>query len=208
MAAVNPAVEQMRGAVERLLRVGRAEGIEPGGPLGMWLEAQAEALQGFAAILDGQEARFEQALATVEAANRSELDKLSAAVALAREAAQQGELALLQARNAKIVMVVERENLVQRMIKETLPEFVKALKGALVIRETRWNRRKESVRFGLAGLLFVAVFGAGYGLSFWRDQNDVAAFDRCLASQIVAAGHVYCSLDFLVPRAAASAGPR
>jgi hypothetical protein len=208
MAAVNPAVEQLRAAVERLLREGRAEGIEPGGPLGVWLEAQAQALQGFAAILDGQEARFGQALAKIEAANKSELEKLSAAVLLAREAAQQGELALLQARNAQVLHVVERENLVQRMIKETLPEFVTALKGVLVIRETRWNRRKESVRFALAGLGFAAVFIAGYGLSFWRDQDDLAAFDRCLTSQITANGHVYCSLDFLAPQAAASARPQ
>lgn len=205
---MNPAVEQLRAAVERLLREGRAEGIEPGGPLGVWLEAQADALQGFAAILDGQEARFEQALAKIEAANKSELEKLSAAVLLAREAAQQGELALLQARNAQVLHVVERENLVQRMIKETLPEFVTALKGVLVIRETRWNLRKESVRFGVAGLVSAAVFIAGYGLSFWRDQDDLAAFDRCLASQIIANGHVYCSLDFLAPQAAASARPQ
>jgi len=199
VAAVNPAVEQLRAAVERLLREGRAEGIEPDGPLGVWLDAQAEALQGFAAILDGQEARFDQALARIEAANKSELAKLAAAVVLAREAAQQGELAVMQARNAQVLLVVERENLVQRMIKETLPMFVERLKEVLVIRETQWNRRKESVRFALAGLLFVVVFAGGYGLSVWHDLDHFAAYDRCLATAFPVDGNLYCQLDVAMP---------
>jgi hypothetical protein len=197
---MNQAVEQLRSAVERLRREGRAEGIEPGGPLGAWLDAQAETLQGLGAILDGQEARFDQALAKIEAANKSELEKLTAAVDLAREAAQQGKLAVMQARNAQVLLVVERENLVQRMIKETLPMFVERLKEALVIRETQWNRRKESVRFALAGLMFVAVFVGGYGVSFWRDLDYLSGYDRCLATAFPADGHFYCLLDVAMPQ--------
>ena len=202
---MNPAVEQLRAAVDRLMREGRSEGIEPDGPLGVWLEAQAEALQGFAAVLDGQEARFEQALAKVDAANKSELEKLAAAVTLARETVQQGELALLQARNAQVLHVVETQNAEQRMIKDTLPKFIQALKGALIIRETRWNRRKESVRFSLAGLFLVGVFVAGFATCFWRDQDQVAAINRCLAAAIPSNGHLYCQLDAVLPQAAAPA---
>ena len=69
---MNAAVAQLRAAVERLMREGRAEGIEPEGPLGRWLEAQVQALDGFAAILDGQADRFEEVVAKVEAATTAE----------------------------------------------------------------------------------------------------------------------------------------
>ena len=199
---MNPAVEQLRAAVDRLMREGRSEGIEPDGPLGVWLEAQAEALQGFAAVLDGQEARFEQVLARIEAANKAELDKLTAAVTLARESAQQGELALLQARNAQVLHVVEAQNVEQRMIKDTLPKFIQAMKGALIIRETRWNRRMESVRFSLAGLLLVGVFAGGFAASVRRDQDQVATANHCLATAFPSNGHVYCQLDTVQAQAA------
>ena len=65
---MNPAVEQLRAAVERLVHEGRVEGITPGGPLGGWLEAQSEALEGLAAVLDGQEERFEALLTNIRAA--------------------------------------------------------------------------------------------------------------------------------------------
>ena len=202
---MNPAIEQLRAAVDRLMREGRSEGIEPDGPLGVWLEAQAEALQGFAAVLDGQDARFDQALAKVEAANKSELEKLAAAVTLAREATQQGELALMQARNAQVLHVVESQNAEHRMIKETLPKFIQAMKGALVIRETRWNRRKESVRFSLVGLFLVGIFAGGFAACFWRDQDQVAFSNHCVATAFSSGGHVYCQLDAVLPLAAAPA---
>ena len=187
------------------MREGRSEGIEPDGPLGVWLEAQAEALQGFAAVLDGQEARFDQALAKVEAANKSELEKLAVAVTLARETTQQGELALMQARNAQVLHVVESQNAEHRMIKETLPKFIQAMKGALIIRETRWNRRKESVRFSLVGLFLVGVFAGGFAACFWRDQDQVAFSNHCVATAFSSGGHVYCQLDAVQPQAAAPA---
>ena len=74
---MNPAVEQLRAAVERLVHEGRAEGIEPDGPLGVWLEAPSEALEGLAAVLDGQEERFEALLTNIRAANQTELAKLT-----------------------------------------------------------------------------------------------------------------------------------
>ncbi len=68
MAAVSAAVTGLRTAAEGLIGVGRGEGIEPGGPLGQWLEAQAEALLALGEILDGQEFRFEELMQSVSGA--------------------------------------------------------------------------------------------------------------------------------------------
>ena len=54
---MNAAVTRLRTAAEGLIAVGRAEGIEPQGPLGQWLNAQAEALRALAEILGAQELR-------------------------------------------------------------------------------------------------------------------------------------------------------
>lgn len=196
MAAVNGAVEQLKAAVDRLVREGRAEGIEPGGPLGCWLDAQVEALGGFAAVLDGQADRFEDVLAKVEAASQAELTKLAVALDLAGEVVKQGDLAVKQARNAQIAAAVQGETAVQRMIQDTLPMFADSLKGALVIREARLNHSKARRSFVLAGVVFLGVFGAGYGLSAWSDAGRLAVYDRCMASAFASKdGHVYCAVD-------------
>jgi hypothetical protein len=192
---MNPAVEQLRAAVERLVHEGRVEGITPGGPLGGWLEAQSEALEGLAAVLDGQEERFEALLTNIRAANQTELAKLSAALDLAKEAVRQGNQAISQARNAQIAATVQQEAAVQRMIDETLPMFADRLKAALVIREARWNRERVWKRCALAGVVVLAIFGSGYGLAWWSDWDRMAAFNRCLAQPVTSGGHVYCVLD-------------
>lgn len=204
---MNAAVEQLRVAVEGLMREGRAEGIEPDGPLGRWLEAQVQALGGFAAVLDGQADRFEEVVGKVQAANDAELAKLSVTLELARETVKQGDIAVKQARNAQLAATVQQEDAVQRMIHETLPMFADRLKGALVIRESRWNRDKARRRHALAGLVFVGVFSAGYALCAWSDQDRLAAFDRCVAAPLQANGHTYCALDVaMAPVAASAAG--
>ena len=60
---MSSAVEQINGAVDRLKRSARAEGIEVDGPLGQWLEAQADALLGLADVLQGQDDRVGELLA-------------------------------------------------------------------------------------------------------------------------------------------------
>ena len=197
-------VEQLRAAAERLLREGRDEGIEPDGPLGSWLKAQAEALDAFAGVLDGHEHRFQEQLDGVKAASQMELAKLATALQAADKAVERGDQAIRQARTAAIAATVQQEAVTQRMIEETLPKFADALKGALVIRETRWNRERAWRRHAVLAAAVLAVFAGGYGLCSWSDQDRLAAFDGCLAQPIVSAGRVYCLLG-ADPTAAAAA---
>ena len=141
MAAVNPAVEQLRAAADRLIADGRSEGIEPDGPLGRWLEGQAQALAGLAGLLDDQTLRFEELIGGIRTATDRELQKAAAATELANQAIKAGELTLRQARTAQIALEVEREGLVLRMIRETLPLFADRLKQALVISRAEMEQR-------------------------------------------------------------------
>jgi hypothetical protein len=159
MAAVNPAVAQLRATVERLMAEGRTEGIEPDGPLGRWLEGQAQALDGLADILDGQARKLDETLTRIEGAAKVELDKLSAAIEGANQIARQGDLALRQARQVHLSLVAEQETVVVRMIKETLPMFAQRLQKVLSIREQRWNADLRRRRYALAGA--VALAGCG-----------------------------------------------
>jgi hypothetical protein len=70
---VNPAVARIRSIVKRLLADGQQEGIEVGGPLGRWLEGQAEALTGLADVLEEQASRIDDTLSRVEAAAGEQL---------------------------------------------------------------------------------------------------------------------------------------
>ena len=194
MAAVNAAVVGLRTAADGLIAAGRVEGIEPEGPLGQWLEAQAEALRALAEILGGQELRFEGLMHNVSAAARAELEKLAAATELGNNVVRAGEVALRQARTAQISLQVEKENLTAMMVKETLPLFVERLKEALIIRERRWNDDVKRRRLATAGLVVLGLVFGGYGVHVWQAWNATSAFDWCWAHALPSSGRVYCDM--------------
>ena len=85
MAAVNDVVAQLKASVERLMAEGRAEGIEPDGPLGRWLEAQAQSLSTLAEILGGQSKKIDDTLSRISGIATEETERLRAAIAAAKE---------------------------------------------------------------------------------------------------------------------------
>ena len=191
---MNAAVTGLRTAAEGLIAVGRAEGIEPQGPLGQWLDAQAEALRALAEILGAQELRFEELIRNVNAAASAELEKLAAATALGTEVVRAGEVALRQARTAQISLQVEKENLTAMMAKETLPLFVERLKEALIIRERRWNDDVKRRSLATAGLVTLGLVFGGYAAHVWQAWTATGAYDWCWAHPLPARGRVYCDM--------------
>jgi len=191
---VNAAVTRLRTAAEGLIAVGRAEGIEPQGPLGQWLNAQAEALRALAEILGAQELRFEELMRNVNAAASAELEKLVVAAALGNDVVRAGEVALRQARTAQISLQVEKENLTAMMVKETLPLFVERLKEALIIRERRWNDDVKRRRLATAGLVTLGLVFGGYAAHVWQAWTATGAYDWCWAHPLPASGRVYCDM--------------
>ena len=191
---MNAAVTGLRTAAEGLIAVGRAEGIEPQGPLGQWLDAQAEALRALAEILGAQELRFEELMRNVNAAASAELEKLVVAAALGNDVVRAGEVALRQARTAQISLQVEKENLTAMMVKETLPLFVERLKEALIIRERRWNDDVKRRRLATAGLVTLGLVFGGYAAHVWQAWTATGAYDWCWAHPLPARGRVYCDM--------------
>jgi hypothetical protein len=204
---MSSAVEQLRGAVDRLRQTGRAEGIEVDGPLGQWLEAQAQALLGLGDILQGQDGRVGEVLGRIETAAGLELRNLQEAIEGANHVVRQGDFALRQARQMQAGVVVERQHLVQKMVDETLPMFAEKLNGALVIREEAWNAKARDRRYAIAAAISVALMLIGYCLSWWQDSGQVAAFNRCMTHPVQFEGQIYCPVEGLLADAKVLGGP-
>ena len=194
---MSSAVAQIHAAVDRLRRVGRAEGIEVDGPLGQWLDAQAAALSGLAEVLQGQCERLDETLGRIENNAAMELRNLREAIEGANHVVRQGEHAMRQARQLQVGLVVEREHLVEKMVTETLPMFAAQLNEVWVIREKGWNAAARDRRFAIAAVVAIGIFMAGYFLSWWQDSGQVAAFNRCLTHPVQAGGQLYCAADGL-----------
>lgn len=197
MAAVNDVVAQLKASVERLMAEGRAEGIEPDGPLGRWLEAQAQSLSTLADILGGQSKKIDDTLSRISGVATEETERLRAAITAAKETTVQADRALQLARNLQLGAITEQENVTIRMIDQTLPLFVERLQKVLVIREERWNTDVKRRRYAAAGAAVLAVFLTGFALSWWQDSATLSAMNRCVAHPLQAAGHYYCSIDSL-----------
>lgn len=174
-------------AIDDMIAVGRAEGIEVNGPLGRWLDGQAKALRALGDVIDTQNARTDGLLAGIATAANAE-------VAKTRAATEQARVALRQAQEAHAVTKAEREGAIKAMISETTPDFVKELRGALVLREQAWNEGVKRRRFFVASGVTLALFLCGYGLRAWSDMAAVGTLQACLARPLVDDGHVYCDV--------------
>src|SRR5215471_17388999 len=92
------------------------------------------------------------AQARAEAVVRENREAAERELAAAREITRAARAGLTQADVMLTVVQVEKENLVAKMIKETLPLFAERLKEALVIREKRWNDDVKRRRLATAVL--------------------------------------------------------
>jgi hypothetical protein len=184
------AVIRLQPAAEELIAVGRAEGIEPQGPLGQWLDVQPEALRALAEILGAQGLRFEEVMRNVNTAASAELEKLAAATASGNDVVRAGEVALREARTAEISLQVEKENLTAMTVKETLPPFVERLKEALIIRGPV-GTTTSSVAAGLVTL--GPVFGGYARMSGKRGLRRTPTI--CAAHPRPASGGAYCDMS-------------
>ena len=157
-------------------------------PEGRFIVAMLGAMQTLSRLVVTAQASL--AATASEARARAETE-----LAAARELKRSVEAINTQSRNVHLLSMVERENMLQRMMKETLPLFADKLEGALVIREAAWNRDQRRRRYGLAGAVFLGVFMAGYSLSAWSRHDQVAAMDRCMTNLVQANGHIFCAVD-------------
>jgi hypothetical protein len=174
-------------ALREVEEAAREWGIRKDEPEGRFVSALMCAVASVGRISDGAGAEFQTLFREYREAAAHDLS-------MARELARSGQIALSQARNAQIALQVEQENVVMRMIKETLPLFAEKLKGALVLREKRWNDDVRRRRYAATGLLTLGIFLAGYALSTWQGWGATSALGACLAHPLEANGRIYCDV--------------
>jgi hypothetical protein len=134
------------------------------------------------------------ALAGLETLARENRAAAERELAAAKEITRAARAGLTQADVMLTVVQVEKENLVAKMIKETLPLFADRLKEALIIREKRWNEDVKRRRFATAGAVTLALVLCAYGVRAWQDNAVTGAFYGCLAHPLQASGHFYCDV--------------
>jgi hypothetical protein len=137
---------------------------------------------------------FAAAVAEFEGLTREHREATERELAAAKELTRSAKAGLTQADVMLTVVQVEKENLVAKMIKETLPLFAERLKEALIIREKRWNDDVNRRHLATAGAVTLALVSAAYGVRAWQDSAVAGAFYRCLAHPLQASGHFYCDV--------------
>ena len=195
MASVTDEVAALRESVVRLIEGARRDGIEPDGPLGRWLAAQAGALESLAFVLQSQADRADALLSGIDVAAKAELAKAAAALEQGKKAIAQGEIVLAQARAAQYHLHLSEQTLVSRLVNDTLPLFAQHMKEALVIRERRWNQDKGRQRMALAGAMTLAVFLSGFVIRTAVDWDRLGLAERCAAHPISEGTRVVCEIS-------------
>ena len=184
-------VARLRESVERLLKVGGREGIEPDGPLAIWLAAQAETLEALISVVDSQTDRIDGLVRKAGDAVDLYAPLIKGRLEEASYALEAGKLALAQAKNAQLYLHTSQETLVVRMIQETLPLFAQRMQEVLVIREKAWSQNQAWRRYMTAGGIAIGVFLVGLGVGAWT--NGAASLDtRCMSHLATFNGHVVC----------------
>ena len=171
--------EGLRDAVAKLREAVAIEAIEPDGPLGVFAATLEAVLLSLGALVETQTVRIEQRANATAAASAKGIEEMRAATLACRA---QATLSEEQNRGARLALA-----------SDLAEDLRKTLKGVMVIREVRWNRRQNwAAAAALAGVLFACFIGGGV----WTNQNNVrAVLDRCLSKESVdRAGIVYCPM--------------
>ena len=186
-------VARLRESVERLLKVGGREGIEPDGPIAIWLAAQAETLEALISVVESQTDRIDGLVRKAGDAVDLYAPLIKGRLEEASQALEAGKLALAQAKNAQLYLHTSQETLVVRMIQETLPLFAQRMQEVLVIREKAWSQNQAWRRYVTAGVIAIGVFLVGLGVGAWT--NGAASLGtRCMSHLATFNGHVVCDL--------------
>ena len=197
------AVEELRAAAEDMEEAAWREGIDPAGPLGVFVRAMRKALLVVADLAAGQAVGVGTTVRDARALTQGELEKL-------RTANQMSANVLEQARVALAGSEVQRERVIGRFVETVAPQVVEAIREAVVIRERRYNQR---VHWGRAAGIAALAAGVLLGGYIWGSQGSgdavaagAVALDRirqCQAAPVKdgRTGEAYCPLKGLLPPA-------
>ena len=189
------AAEDLRASAEDMEHAAWREGIDPTGPLGIWVSALRRALVDLADISEKQS----QGVAAAIVATK---DLVDAEIQQLREANKRAVQAMNEAKTALSRAKVEAETVTLKTIQDLAPKILKEIRDAVVIRERRYNRKVEWRRASLIGVAVLGLGLGGYSWRAWQDGGSASdALARCLQQPFQAPnGDRYCSFSTLFPK--------
>ena len=189
------AAEDLRASAEDMEQAAWREGIDPSGPLGIWVTALRRALVHLADVSEKQSQGVDATIAGAQKLIDSEITKLRLANAAAARAISEAQAAVSRANT-------EAEKLTLQTIKGLIPRIVEEIRDAVVIRERRYNRGVEWRRACIVGLAVLGLSLGGYSWRAWQDGNDAsAALVRCMKQPLQTPnGERYCAFSELFPK--------
>ena len=189
------AVEQLKAAIIALRTAAKAEGIEPGSVLGVWMTSQEIAIMAMADTVEWQIGRVEGRLDQVEQLMATATKRVDAEIARAKTtmAEWHSAAAYVRSRTAESEEQRKVENL--KLARELGEGIKETLKTTMLAREIRFNRRQNWSAVSLVALAAFACFIAGGVWTGYRSDHGVLG--KCLAKQVPdqSGQHFYCAME-------------
>jgi hypothetical protein len=182
----------LRDTIAELREAAWREGIEPEGPLGVFIRALETILSKLGDIVAGQDAQLAALNGAATKLVEAEVEKLRSMGTLVDGQVRRAEAAIRH-------LEISTAELETKTVASLAGSVAEKLKTVLVIRERRHNRR---VLWGTALLtmtLAAGLFGGGFGCRAYLDRQAIGGLDRCLRAAVPdQTGHDwYCPLAIL-----------
>lgn len=193
--------DDLRAAAKAMEEAAWREGIDPTGPLGVFVTAMRHAILIMAETGERHARGVIGSIQDARALTEGEVKKL-------RHTGEMASLALDQAKTAQAGSEVQRERVVGRFVESVVPQLVKAVGEAVVIRERDYNRRVQWGRAAGVGCLLLALVVGGNvwgSLQTAQVAEGARALERikqCQAAPVkdTRTGNAFCRLqDLLAP---------
>ena len=164
-----------------------SEGIEEGGPLGVWCRAQQSALVSLGLLVEMQTIRIEERAEATERAAQALGDAHEKAIAEARAVTLH-----LRAQIAENDQ--SRQAITAQLAGRLSGGIEKSLKDLLVLREIKWNQRQN---WRAAAVVAAVMLGCFIGGDVWAGYGrEQATLARCVVKQVHdEAGHNFCPME-------------
>ena len=181
--------DNLRNAAIALREAAWREGVEPDGPLGIWVRSLERTLTAQSDLVDKQEAGILAVVNDAKGMVDSQVEALKKALALSDQHNKRAETALRHAE-------VDREKLVNHTVDELTGQVTAKLNGALVLRQQRYDRQQRLTTGGMMTAIVLGLFFGGYALHAYLWRFETSSVERCLRQTVNGTdGTPYCPLS-------------
>lgn len=191
------AAEDLRAAVEDMEHACWREGIEPDGPLGVWVTTMRRGLQAFATLVETQSDRVEGTVGGARKLVEAEIGRLRLTNEVAIRAMNEATVTFNRSK-------IDAEKMSLKTINDLTPKLLQEIREGVIIRERRHNRGVEWRRAIMAITAALSLVIGGYAWRSFQSGGDTgAAIMRCMKAPLVANdGKRYCPFTTLFPELA------